>query len=51
MDLFIVLVVVGLALGYAALQAWRLFRPDVKSGGCGCGHAKAGCSGCPLVKP
>lgn len=49
MDLIIVLVVVGLALGYAGLQAWRLFRPGAK--GCSCGHAKSGCSGCPLVKP
>lgn len=50
MDLIIVLVVVGLALGYAGLQAWRLFRPGTKAG-CGCGSPRSGCSGCPLVKP
>ena len=49
MDVFVVVLVIASAAAYAAVKAWRLFRPGPKSGGCHCSSAGSGCSGCPLV--
>jgi hypothetical protein len=51
MDLILVSLIVAAALGYAGWKVWGMVRPGPKAAGCSCGHAKAGCAGCPLVKP
>lgn len=50
MDLAIVLVVVGAALGYVGWKAWQMVRPGSKVAGCHCSSAKGSCSSCPLMK-
>jgi putative effector of murein hydrolase len=49
MDLLIVLVVIGAALGYAGWKAWGLFKPGAKGGSCGCSSAGKGCAGCAVA--
>ena len=54
MDLVIVVMIVGAAVGYAGWKAWGAFKPGAKAGGCSCGSLstrKPGCSACPLVMP
>jgi len=51
MDLLVIVLVVGAAAAYSGWKAWGLIKPGKKAGGCGCGSAKSGCTGCPMVKP
>lgn len=48
MDIIVILVVVGAALGYSGWKAWGLFKPGPKAG-CGCSSASKGCAGCPVA--
>jgi hypothetical protein len=50
MDLAIVFVVVGAAVGYIGWKVWQLVRPGPRAAGCGCSSPKGSCAGCPLMK-
>ena len=48
MDIVVIVLAVGAALGYSAWKAWGLFKPGPKAG-CGCSDSK-GCAGCPVAE-
>jgi len=47
-DIVVIVLAVGAALGYSAWKAWGLFKPGPKAG-CGCSDSK-GCAGCPVAE-